>query len=64
MVNEEIMKLLHIFEQKVVDAWQYDAKLEYTTDYISSLQMKTSDKKFNDITVARANLYAAIEKLS
>lgn len=62
-MNEEIKKLIAVFENKVISAWVYDTELSYK-DYPSGLQINKAKAKFAEAAEARENLYAAIEKLS
>ena len=62
-MNEEIKNLIRVFENKVISAWVYDTELSFK-DYPSGLQFNKAKAKYAEADEARANLYAAIEKLS
>ena len=63
MPNEDIIKLVRIFENRLSNFWNYNGMLEYQDREISYSQMKRSDEYQAAVDKARTDLYDAIERL-
>jgi hypothetical protein len=63
MPNEEIKKLVRVFENRVSTFWNYNGMLEYQDREISFSQMKKNDEYQAAVDKARQDLYEAIESL-
>jgi hypothetical protein len=63
MPNEEIKKLIRLFENRISTFWNHNGMLEYQDREISHSQMKKSDEYQAAVDKARQDLYEAIESL-
>jgi hypothetical protein len=63
MPNEEIVKLIRMFENRVSTFWNHNGMLDYQDREISYSQMKRSDEYQAAVDKARQDLYEAIEAL-
>ena len=63
MPNEEIVKLIRLFENRVSTFWNYNGMLEYQDREISYSQAKKSNEYEAAVDKARQDLYDAIEAI-
>lgn len=63
MPNEDIVKLIRIFENRIATFWNYNGMLEHQDREMSFSQMKKSDEYESAVDMAREDLYKAIEGL-
>lgn len=62
-MNEELKKLLTIYENKLISAWVYDTEIGFM-NYPSGLHTSRAQEKFTLADEAKANLVAKIEELT
>ena len=60
---DEILRLISIFESRVSSQWQYDTKLSYQDDYITSAQEAKCDAYAAAANQAKQDLIDAISAL-
>jgi hypothetical protein len=60
---DEILKLISIFESRIATQWQYDTRLDYQDDYITSSQEAKCDAHAAATKQARQDLIDAISAL-
>lgn len=63
MLNEEVKNAIRVFENRLINFWNYNGMLEYQEREISHSQMKKSDEYQAAVDKARKDLYAVIERL-
>lgn len=63
MPNEDIVKLVRNFENRISTFLNFNGMLEYQEREISFSQMKKSDEYQDAVDKAREDLYTAIEGL-
>lgn len=63
MLNDEVKNAIRVFENRLINFWNYNGMLEYQDREISYSQMKKSDEYQAAVDKARKDLYAVIESL-